>query len=352
MKKIISLALVVLMISSMCVHGAVGDVVGDIYSTDIVTYMYYAPITSYNIGGKTCIDAEILNWHYGFDVYWRPETRRLEITDKGGRFVSLHAMGGSIVESKVSEPGKVVGNFYETDIKAILNGKEIESYNIGGRTMICAEAMRDFGYNVDWNPEKRTLTISKPMDFYVHESDFGTIRTMDNLKTDLDKLVYLKRDVLVTKDGVQYFLDIPSDKLYCNASGITYIKLSDLVSVLKGKCSMKENTSTAVTTWVNGIEDRFDYYTYDFEFEYDESVSPILEEMKSEDYRDERQEVAEPNLYTLALDASAFVINGAEYQMKALFGGKEFDSCAMVVEGEVYVPAHTLAKLLGYEYAW
>lgn len=74
--------------------------------------------------------------------------------------------------------------------------------------------------------------------------------------------------------------------------------------------------------------------------------------MKSEGYRDERQEVAEPNLYTLALDASAFVINGAEYQMKALHGRKEFNSCAIVVEGEVYVPAYTLAKLLGYEYAW
>ena len=106
---------------------APGDVIGNVYPTDIVTYMYYAPITSYNIGGKTCIDAEILTWHYGFDVYWLADERHLDIDDKGGRFVSLQAMSGEIVESSKESP-QSVGKYYETDIITTLNGNAIERH--------------------------------------------------------------------------------------------------------------------------------------------------------------------------------------------------------------------------------
>ena len=50
-------------------------------------------------------------------------------------------------------------NYYDTDIVTYLDGKPITAYNIGGRTYIHAEQMRDWGHIVTWNEEERILDI-------------------------------------------------------------------------------------------------------------------------------------------------------------------------------------------------
>lgn len=126
MKRILVLFLVWMLLLPTVCNTANGDVLGNIYFTDIVTTLYSVPVTARNIGGKTVIDAEILNWHYGFDVYWLANERKLDITDKGGVFVSLQATAGETLEPIYGNPGDIAGNYYETDIKTYLNGKEIE----------------------------------------------------------------------------------------------------------------------------------------------------------------------------------------------------------------------------------
>ena len=351
MKKIIS---VILSVAIMCfistiVFAAGGDVVGNVYSTDITAYMYYAPITSYNIGGKTCIDAEILNWHYGFDVYWHEDERCLDIEDKGGRFVSLQAMSGEIVESSVTKPGEVVCNYYETDIKAILNGKEIESYNIGGRTVICVEAMREHGYNVDWDEKERRLTISKPMDFYEYETDFGTIKSMHNYALEQDKIMFSKRGLFVKTDEKDYMLNIPSGRVFFDDWGMSYIKLTDLAEILGGECVMEEKTETSVSSWVNNITDEYDYYTYIFSLNYDTNVKPELTGYSGEELEPEYVDNAE-----CILDLSSFplMINGEEYVSKGFFRGQDFGAGIKAVDGEVYVSAYILIELFGYDHVY
>ena len=61
----------------------------------------------------------------------------------------------------------VVGNIYSTDILAYVNGRQIDSFNIGGRTVILVEDLYDWenserGYGFTWNynDESRTLTVS------------------------------------------------------------------------------------------------------------------------------------------------------------------------------------------------
>ena len=39
--------------------------------------------------------------------------------------------------------GDVIGNIYSTDIRAYINGVEVESYNIGGRTAVVIEDILD-----------------------------------------------------------------------------------------------------------------------------------------------------------------------------------------------------------------
>lgn len=321
---------------------APGDIAGNVYSTDIVTYIYSAPITSYNIGGKTCIDAEILNWHYGFDVYWHENERHLEITDKGERFVSLQAMSGELVESKASNPREIVYNYIETDIITTLNGREIESYNIGGRTVICAETMRSFGYIVEWSEEKRTLTISTPMDFYKYETDFGTIKSMFDYRLDREQNVFLNRGVLIRVDEKDYMLNIPSNRIYTEPSGLSFIRLKDLESILGGECSMEEQTRTVV-----GISGEYEEYIYVFNLNYDTSVRPELTQYNAEEAT---MDFVTDSGYVVDLPINTLSINGEAHSISGMYGGKVFGSALLVAEGEIYIPAYILTELFGYEY--
>ena len=51
------------------------------------------------------------------------------------------------------------GYIYSTDILAYVNGKAIDSYNIGGRTVVIAEDLDGYGFNVEYNDEIRTLKV-------------------------------------------------------------------------------------------------------------------------------------------------------------------------------------------------
>lgn len=161
MKKISTFALVLFLALTVYspVSAAVpGTAAGSYYYTDIVTYLWNTPINSINIGGVTLIDAESMSY-YGFTVIWHNSERWLEILS-GNEVISPEAANGSLLDMKSGKPGTVAGKYYHTDIKTTLDGERIISYNIGGRTFIGAEVMRDFGYDVIWNGKARTLAIS------------------------------------------------------------------------------------------------------------------------------------------------------------------------------------------------
>lgn len=153
MKKFIFL-ITFLLVICISAQAKPGDVAGFYYSTDIKTYLNGEQIHAINIGGETLISAEDMYYH-SFAVWWNGNDRILEISKVA------NAVNGAPpeVEPFTLPVGAIAGKYYETDIKTILDGKEIKGYNIGGRTYISAEGMRAFGYVVDWNNDDRTLKI-------------------------------------------------------------------------------------------------------------------------------------------------------------------------------------------------
>ena len=146
------------------------------YYTDIKTYFFGAPITAYNLGGRTAIVCEDLNWHYGHDVYWLAGERKLTVDKKDYyQFASLQALAGETLKHQDGETGAVAGNVYETDITAFLNGRLIESFNIGGQTVIIAEDMRDYGYEIEWDEHERTLSVTGNDSNFKTETDIGIV---------------------------------------------------------------------------------------------------------------------------------------------------------------------------------
>ena len=159
MKRIIAVFLMLVMILSLSgtVLAKSGDVAGQYYSTDIHAILNGAEIDSINIGGWTLISAEDM-MYYSFSVNWDEYARTLDI------FEAPRALNGAPPTIKKSNypSGNILGNYYETDIVTYLDGHVITAYNIGGRTYIWAEEMRDFGYEVIWNERDRILDIVSP----------------------------------------------------------------------------------------------------------------------------------------------------------------------------------------------
>ena len=153
-KKIISVMLVTVMIASlMCIGvNAASGKAGNYYYTDIKSYVRGQLIDSYNVGGKTVILVEALRT-YGFNVDWDGNARTLTITDNKGAATS------SATATANGPIGAVAGSYYHTDIVTYFNGVAIESYNLGGQTVIPATKLRDFGYNVVWDGDNRRVLI-------------------------------------------------------------------------------------------------------------------------------------------------------------------------------------------------
>lgn len=54
----------------------------------------------------------------------------------------------------------IAGQIYSTDILAYVNGKPIDGYNIGGRTVIIAEDLVDYGFTYTYDDESRVLRVA------------------------------------------------------------------------------------------------------------------------------------------------------------------------------------------------
>lgn len=348
LKKMCAFLIVLsLIIPSVCFAKA-GDAAGNLYYTDITAYINHSPVTSYNTGGRTVIDAEILNWHYGFDVYWRPTERRLEITDKGGIFESLQAMSGSLVQKAEGKTGEIFAKCYETDIVTLLNGKPIEAVNIDGRTFIFAENMCDHGYDVLWNEEKRTLVITKPSDFYKIETDFGTIKTRENYQTVFDgfniyqdnktdaNLIYKTRKIKTLQESAL------SDNVLYGPHQFASIKLSDAEIILNAEITLKEEKITNESSYINGIDFKTEEFQYTVLINYDEkNISESAEFFEQEEFMDANLK----NVYSLSVP---LVVNGKDsaFVNPNPKTGGEYEENILIADGEIYVPIYTIQKLL------
>jgi len=156
MKKIIISILIMSMLIALPVSAKSGDVLGVYYSTDILTTLNGVGIDAINIGGETLISAEAMS-EYGYSVIWDDENRALDIYSNSQKVTAKPD-----IEKPTKPAGTVLGNYYETDIVTSIDGTPVSAFNIGGRTYIHAEKLRDIGFDVIWNPEKWTLSVVSP----------------------------------------------------------------------------------------------------------------------------------------------------------------------------------------------
>ena len=155
MKKVLSFALALALTAGLTVNAyAAEEVIGHALYTDIVTEIDGHPIASYNVGGRTAVMVQDLNW-YGLYVYWNEAARAVYVWPGSAR------PGGVSVETPdfVPQPpegkvGEAAYPIYASDIKVYVAGEEKESFNIGGHVMVYLSDLLPYG-ELNWNEEEK-----------------------------------------------------------------------------------------------------------------------------------------------------------------------------------------------------
>ena len=73
--------------------------------------------------------------------------------------ITILSLGFITVSAYSPQIGDIIGKVFYTDIVTVLDGKTVPSVNIGGRTAIIVEDLSEYGYDVNWSNETRTLDV-------------------------------------------------------------------------------------------------------------------------------------------------------------------------------------------------
>ncbi len=162
-KKILSSALSAVFLSGACFTNTlaynVGDVIGKVLSTDIVTYIDGIRVPSFNIAGRTAVVAENLNaCGVGYYVSYNEADRALSISPKGSKdnqrdFFHFDA------DTSSKPVGTPIMNVLYSDIKTYVDTQMVESFNIGGFTCIYTDELAKHCGTYSWDEASRTVNI-------------------------------------------------------------------------------------------------------------------------------------------------------------------------------------------------
>jgi len=133
-----------------------GKTPSEVVSTDITAEIGGNPIPSYNIDGNTAISAEDLS-DYGFDVTYDDATRTLKVNRSEEKAIALiDSADERFVKS--GTVGKKLYDIYRSNIKVYIDGKQVNSFNINGRSLIYIDDLAKYG-DVVWDGDRRMISV-------------------------------------------------------------------------------------------------------------------------------------------------------------------------------------------------
>ena len=302
MKKVVFLLFLFTIIFSFSISQAkTGDIIGYVYSTDIMTYINGVEVPSCNIGGQTAIPIEMVTEACTYD----DSMRTLIINDfNPANFKNAE-------NPTYSKPvGTKIAYIYETDIDVFMYDKEIPSYNIGGITCVTVEdlgldnAFSDIGGKFIWDPIDRTINLEfiyktnpeellKNYNIKIVDGDLSFTRDLEayngvSVQFKKESLKNAKQLIIpVYYNGqthVGYVLKTPTLLHYVNALGNGYFaesstiipylyeeKLENLLeegissaSIKSYNLSMGDIVDMHLDKWLGTIKDRYTGDSYLF----------------------------------------------------------------------------------------
>ena len=142
----------------------------------------------------------------------------------------------AVVFAKV---GDTIGYATYTDIVAYINHYPIMSYNVNDYTVVVAEDLRNYGFDVQWNESTRSLHISRGTATTI--TPYGTVYSYAS-KRGQKSMPYLETDIKTYVNGVE----VPS----YNIGGSTVVNMENLLPF--GEVIWVPETR-ALKMWVEGL---------------------------------------------------------------------------------------------------
>lgn len=102
----------------------------------------------------------------------------------------------SVASAKI---GDIIGYAKYSDISAYINHYPITSYNINDYTAVVAEDLQNYGFNVEWNGEARSLSITRNNDAK-QITPYGTVYKY-SYKSGQNSYPYLETDIATYVNG-------------------------------------------------------------------------------------------------------------------------------------------------------
>lgn len=165
---------------------------------------------------------------------------------------------------------QIIGSVLSTDIIAYIDKRPIRSYNHANSTYVLAEDLRNYGFEVIWNNQARTLNITLPENRTVKEISGAEKQALEKREPIGEKRydVY-KTDIQTLFDGaVMPSASVPSS---INVDGKTLVLFSSLGKYF-GEVEWNEQQRIA-NIYTKGGQVSIETYTTDFGLKYQETKS-------------------------------------------------------------------------------
>lgn len=246
-KLLILTAAVTAAVMGTAAFAANGDIVGEIYNTDILTTLDGVPIESYSIDGETVIPLELLS-EYGYVVYYNDRARKVFVTHAGDIPDDLSPQ---IPRGRL---GGTSGYIYESDIKAYLNGIEIPAYALNGQMGVVVEdigrVMRGnnvspYGFTYGFYDASKLLTLRSEYDRLPDKKSRESMKkTEKDNSWKMNKLYELDScDVMVGYGGIAPYTNTTIE--YFGNDGV-YIDLSQYLERLGFNVNQHGNLTVTI----------------------------------------------------------------------------------------------------------
>ena len=131
-----------------------------------------------------------------------------------------------------------------TNVVTYINNYPIQSHNFKGKTLIAAEDLGNFGFNVKWNEYKRCLTISRNTSISEVYEPYVTCPTQSQIG---------KNEFMVTTTDVKVYTGNYQYSSYGGVSGYTFIDIDEL-SCIDGVSVCWVPEVNAMKIWVDGLK--------------------------------------------------------------------------------------------------
>lgn len=165
------------------------------------------------------------------------------------------------ITARAYNQGNIIGAVHYSGIDTYINNYPISAYNLDGRQLICAEDLRNYGFNVEWSQADRSLYITR-------NEAVTKLTKNDNIKRKVFMANKRAHDIVYSDISV-YLNGVPISSYSIDGSMMIPLRAMESVGVVNFS---EENNCASLT--IEGLSEA-EYVP--LEADYDSKITIVLD---------------------------------------------------------------------------